>query len=1204
MRCFRRRVGFAGFRRVCLLAAALAVSVAGTSPAVAQTDEPVSQSVVQVSGLPDEGFGRIELAFDREVAVQAQSRNGILIITFGEPVTITQQRLSQQMPDYISVVRADPDGTGMRVALTQNFRANVLNAGERVFVDLLPERWTGLEPGLPREVVAELARRAFEAEALFERDRDRRLTAEVQKMPVRVAELPTLTRLIFEPPVFVPITERQSEEGLELRFDEPLQLETERVLSTLPGIRVAEEELADGSLFVRLFLSDGHTIRGFHEERNYVVDIEPLVQPGSGDEGVAALNGLIPLPPRRSEQALPEQALLDQELPKQDLQGQDFPDEAASSEAGAAENEPELAPEITTGERPGEVVADIPDEEVRAAILPVVVPEPALQPLAEATGRGELFSEGMRIAFDFGKSVPAAAFWRAGAMRVVFHTTTPLSMSPFPEGAEAYASLDAVIREDEFLTVRLDMPEPNIIRLLPDRGGWTLNIGDVADAASLPLTPARESDDSGHGVLTVPLVGASGVHWIDDPDSGERIAVVTASGDPQHIAKLQRFVEVHLLPTAQGLAIAAQADDVHVRPQPEHVRIGRGAGLTLSIASGGEAAGRNLLPELPLISREIWDELQRGQIRERERALIENVLTAPPSGRMAARTEIAKLLIANDLAPEGNAVLSFVESQDAKAIDDPHFLLLRAIAMIEMRRYREARDLLSAQILENDSEADLWRAYLAALEGRWQPAIDGFRRSRIMIESYPDALQGEMRLAAIRAGLALDELPFVERELAHIALLSPGSVSNDALGLAKARFDMDMGRPEAALTAFQQIAESGARPFASEAKLRWIQASLEEDIRALSPVGTDTLSIDDAIAQLEVLAVSWRGDDVEAEALGQLGRLYAEEGRWRDAFLATRTANQVFPDHPVTQELHEETARIFNELFLGRLGEELSQVEAVALFFDFRDFLPIGRRGDEIVRRLSDRLIELDLLDKAAQLLQHQIDNRLQGAARSTVAARLATIYLMEGNPGEALRVLRETRLPELPEAIRRARMLLEARALSDLTRTDLALEVIESERGLEIDRLRADIYWTGRRWREAGEEHEHLLGTRWKETEPLTKRERTDVLRAAIAYTLGNENISLDRLRSKFTAQMAASEDAEMFAIATTPDVASSDGFRDIARRVTAADTLADFLEAYRARYPDAAISARPPRRELRDPGGLDMSAVDGGDPAVAPPG
>jgi hypothetical protein len=156
--------------------------------------------------------------------------------------------------------------------------------------------------------------------------------------------------------------------------------------------------------------------------------------------------------------------------------------------------------------------------------------------------------------------------------------------------------------------------------------------------------------------------------------------------------------------------------------------------------------------------------------------------------------------------------------------------------------------------------------------------------------------------------------------------------------------------------------------------------------------------------------------------------------------------------------------------------------------------------------------------------------------------------------------------------------------ALSDLSRTDLALEVLDDETGHEVERLRADIYWTGRRWREAGEAHEQLLGTRWMEEGSLSERERTDVLRAAIAYTLGDEGLSLDRLRSKYIAQMADSEDARIFALVTTPGVASTDAFRAIARRVTSADTLVDFLEAYRKRYPEAAVSDRPPPGTVRD--------------------
>ena len=70
-------------------------------------------------------------------------------------------------------------------------------AGEKVFVDLLPESWTSLPPPLPPEIVADLARRARSAEAILKS----RNPAPVRRpLGVEVAKLPTLTRLTVRLP--------------------------------------------------------------------------------------------------------------------------------------------------------------------------------------------------------------------------------------------------------------------------------------------------------------------------------------------------------------------------------------------------------------------------------------------------------------------------------------------------------------------------------------------------------------------------------------------------------------------------------------------------------------------------------------------------------------------------------------------------------------------------------------------------------------------------------------------------------------------------------------------------------------------------------------------------------------------------------------------------------------------------------------------
>ncbi len=109
---------------------------------------------------------------------------------------------------------------------------------------------------------------------------------------------------------------------------------------------------------------------------------------------------------------------------------------------------------------------------------------------------------------------------------------------------------------------------------------------------------------------------------------------------------------------------------------------------------------------------------------------------------------------------------------------------------------------------------------------------------------------------------------------------------------------------------------------------------------------------------------------------------------------------------------------------------------------------------------------------------------------------------------------------------------------------------MIANQEGPEIDRLRADIYWTGKRWREAGEAYELVAGDQWKDAKHvLGDQERSDVMRAAISYVMADEGLSLSRLTKKFADKMAATPDARAFAIVSANAGAKQSEFRDIAK-------------------------------------------------------
>jgi hypothetical protein len=391
----------------------------------------------------------------------------------------------------------------------------------------------------------------------------------------------------------------------------------------------------------------------------------------------------------------------------------------------------------------------------------------------------------------------------------------------------------------------------------------------------------------------------------------------------------------------------------------------------------------------------------------------------------------------------------------------------------------------------------------------------------------------------------------------------------------RGRLAEGLGHDKDALDEYRSAIESSDRAAATEAKL--LEIALKQRREEISQA--------DALRELETLAVTWRGDALEQQTLEMLARIYADTGRYAESFAAVRIANRLSPNSEIARQGQDAASALFAQLFLGQKGDDLPPIDALGMFYDYRDLTPIGRRGDEMIRRLADRLVAVDLLDQASELLQYQIDKRLEGAARAQVAARLAMVYLTNRKPDRAIAALRSTRIADLSGELRQQRLLLEARAQSDVGRHDLALDIVSNLNGRETIRLRSDIYWAARQWRESAEQIELYYADRWRDFRPLNAVEKSDMIRAVVGYTLADDSIGLARFREKYGPLMSSEADRIAFEAASKPIGSSGADLAQIAKMAASVDTLDGFLREMKTRFPDATARAVPPGTAKADP-------------------
>ena len=411
-------------------------------------------------------------------------------------------------------------------------------------------------------------------------------------------------------------------------------------------------------------------------------------------------------------------------------------------------------------------------------------------------------------------------------------------------------------------------------------------------------------------------------------------------------------------------------------------------------------------------------------------------------------------------------------------------------------------------------------------------------------------------LADADAALGLNRLDLADAALQRLPKDLDKKLSLTA-DLTRARLMVAQTRYAGATELFAALEKSGNEKLAAQAIFYHTNAALAA--RAITQA--------QAIEQFEKLRFRWRGDALELKTLRKLASLYMAHGQWQEGLKTLRVATQNFSGQEAARMAQDDMRSAFVNLFLKDGADNMKPVEALAIFYDNLDLTPIGPDGDDMIRRMSERLVAVDLLGPAANLLAYQVDKRLDGIAKAQVATRLAAVYLMDHKPDKAVAAIRESQITGLPDEEMHQRMLIEARAFAALKQWDNALDLIAVDQAEDTKRLRADIYWDSGNWAIAGQKAEELLEARWSDPAPLSIADRAQVMRTAVAYSLANDEASLKRVREHFAPKMKSTPDGGLFAVLSADIDQHGMAFREAAAKIAAIDSLQTFMKDFAKR-------------------------------------
>ena len=1111
-------------------------------------------------------FGRIVFSWPEPVSHQLQVSGKDLVLRFGRPITVSLARVRSALGQYVSAIESAEDGISVRVKLAGDFDAYSYDSGATVILEIaspITEKVANKEPDPAPPPASQPKTSAVKASAA------KVIKVETNEtITVRAGEHDAYTRLVFDWGSKVEYTFEEKPGMIFLHFKRPANLNLLKFQKTPPRfIGQIKSLVSEGGVRVAIAVSKTSSARHFLSGPKVVLDIRAPTGTGTisalaTDVFGSALAQKEELNVKQSSAPPKPAALTEITKPTQATAAPSTQQQNGLSTAERAVDE--QAEGAKASGKPTALVADNQKTRVQESQGP-----DAKVVTARVSASDEETEKGTTLRFDWDEPVGAAVFRRIGYLWIVFDKSTQVDLPALEQAAGGMIGRLQQLPATSGTVLRMITSEDIHPSLSRSGLSWLINFKKQDFEVRTPIEVKAQPESPSGARIFVSITEPGAPIGVTDPDVGDNLVIVPVIPLGHGVAIAHTYPEVRVLKSMQGVVVVPIIDSLRIRPLRQGVELASSVPLSLTSVSAEVAAGSKidaLGPVSRILDLEKWKVPDLKSFTRRKQELQKNLAKANSTKEeQENRLELARFYFAHAFAAEVLGVLRAIADAEPAIVDTAEFRLLRGGSSYLMHRLADAVEDLSHSSLDGVDEGDFWRAAVIAKSGEMIGAAHELRRTGTVTQPYPKQLRIPMATLVADAIVSIGDIQQGQKYIEALKLVGLSKKQMAEINFIEGKLLEIGGDEDAALLKWEEVLETDNRPTRYKATMARMDMLLK----------TDGMDPEEAIEELEQLRFVWRGDEDEFILLRRLGALYLDTRKYRRGLQALRQAATYYRDNKSAPDVTQKMSDTFKLLYLKGDADHIPPITAIALYDEFKELTPAGSLGDEMIRNLADRLVRVDLLSKAADLLEDQLQFRLKGIEKSQVGLNLALIYALAQEYDKVIETLDTTNAPNLPEELVGGRLHLRAQALMNIGQRSSALLLLKTDKSLNADLIRAEMYWLMKDWKSAALSlHNVVRQSGLKPGQDLSETDAAKILNLATAYTLSGNERAIQRIRTDYSEPMAKTSVKEAFELVAQPLSIGMIDPASIAQRVKIVTNFRSFLDTYKERLKKERLS------------------------------